>query len=944
MTSFNSQLPVNNGNIKPTPTQTKKQIPKEPQLSKYLPIIEQLEMKRMINAAILQLKAKGNEKERQIQAIFQTKDVDKIAKLREEKRRIDEEMAFFQGILPPIDDDAIFEMENELRMALLKDFPEKAKFQKIYDEQVLPLLHERKKQIREAPLHFSAVAAGERGKAAHAGLQAISSSSFIKKKTESSAQDVSILPEEKVVFKGYSKRAKEEEHLANELFNILSKKAVVGSFAIKTASKALFGMAIDEESVRRGHAIEKLDPATKKRIESGLSAEDKLLVQNWKAPPKSQEQKVYEYLSNKNFFLKQPGEEWQTVTFQQLYHLKLKDNLSQYALVGFSPEEAHRVNHLIQMDDMIAQGLNYSEERNPPTLLLTPNLQDPSDKEAYEACEKCKWKFTNSSGKTVETDFKTLSTYFYRREKVLNLEGMPTTPNMEVILQALRVPWKAISPELMQEQKTGLAPLSNVQAKPFIKMQLMKDLDLKERETRLNRLSTDAQLNAIWTGVVQLLDLHGGNLGLEPDPTPEYEQFKDLTFSTPSSYGAIDFYDLLEQYYEGNIQPDTEITYYDEEGNTIEKELKYFPELQKALDLKWKLVLFDTDYSLFEDNDFSTRKRKGIMQHEIPLRSCLLETPWKDRPIDDEVVQKLISTDLQPVKQWMAKLDAPIYQRLSPEGRTLILKEIAPYVQKYSLSEARYYEDSNTTMKDLSNQFVDEIVKIKPLWQIIENQLSQVKVRPGDTWETLAKRYHQDPLILELNNDGVLGAKIEIHYDVTSSSAVAVRRRKKIASELFPRLTVRQQDALIQRQERIKTYLTEYKKLKGHNPSTQQIAEFVKNPIAPLTSIRREEILKELPRLKKSDLLKEFEPTYFNVMKAIYPNLADAYALNQIFSKDDVDAGARIGHYSESLEKNIQDAKAKSLPPQIANKRDRLISHLEKEIASNTDPVFLGEW
>lgn len=982
MTSFNPELPhINEGNINIPPKSPQS---KEPLLSKYLPLLEKLEKKQNIQNKISHLKAMESTKGKEIQSLFQKtvqspEDFDQIAKLEAEKNHYKNLANAFLKHLPIIDEDAIFEVENEIDKILTpkEDFPEKEKFQKIYDERVVPLLHVRKKAITESPYHFSATAAAEKGKAAQAGLQAIKnlteSYQPVVQNSKVSQQQVFLIPKEKVVFKRSHARAEEEERLVNHLFNLKSKKGVVESFQIKTASKKRFGMTPFSSDISRGLAIQDLDQTQKNNIYNKLPYEGQVLVYNWKKAPQTSELDNYNNLSQHRFVIKQPEGEWETVSFQKLHrkssfpHLATKISkeeitpITPETLVGFSVSDALPMGKRMEDNDSIFRGLNFipSLESEPPTILFVPDLTDPEAKKAYEKCEQCTWSFRNSSGNTLSVDFKTfhatqLKGEFMDAVTYVNRTGEPITN--EEYQKALNVPWKAINQELVQMEGSNPVSFTEVQSKPFVEnMLLMSGLNPIERNTLLSRLTVDGEVNAVLTGEVQLLDLHSNNLGLVPVSTPEFERFKDLKFST-DGVNFMNFYALIGGQIAGTIQDGTVITFY-ENGIEIKKALKDLPELQKASNVSWQLSLFDTDLSLFEDNDFSVLVQKGQIDHMIPLRSVLLETEWKDRPLSDDAVARLLASDAsdERVKQWISKADAPIYKQLSPDTRKNVSKTLASTVAKYTLSEPRSQGYYQATVKQIKNNFVSEVTDLNhfaELWDDIAFDLSQVNVLPGDNWETIAKRYHQDATELKEMNPGGLevGKKIQINYDLTSMSPLAAFKRKKIASQLFPRLTQRQQNALLQRQERRKTYLTEYANLKN-NPTIEQMTAFVQNPVAPLTSIRREDLLIELQYCKnnprkwdslKKTLIKDFKPTYFNMMKAMYPQLADAYALNQITYNTKEEAGQNIGYYVKPLEKNIEDAKAKVLTPQLAKERDRLVQNLEESIRNIPNPTYFG--
>jgi hypothetical protein len=517
-----------------------------------------------------------------------------------------------------------------------------------------------------------------------------------------------------------------------------------------------------------------------------------------------------------------------------------------------------------------------------------------------------------------------------------------------------------VTPELMELATANtVTQLTDIQAKPFVNMILMRDLSKFAREKILEKLTPEAQFNAILTGELQLLDLHAGNLGVAPEPNPEYDRFKELKFSTLFHHN-VSFNELITSYLNGQIAPSTLIRF-TEAGQVIEKPLSALPDLQKALDVRWQFVIFDTDLSLSEDNQLQIQTRQmtnRVIEHLIPLRSVLLETHWKDTPLSEATVKSLMESEERDlrVKSWIKREDAPLYRRLSEQAKESIAKQLTPILEGYTLSKPRQNND-DITLNDLGKEFVKDLSNLsqhKHIWETLERELSTVTVRPHDTLETIAQRYGQDIQTLKrLNPDLDLqpGQQVKIEYDLTSSSSQAETRREKIAAQLFPRLTIRQQNALLERQSRRRDYLTSYKNLSESSLKGQdlikQIGDFIKQ--APLTTARREELQKELPKLIndpqalqdfKEKVCKECEPTYFNLMKVMYPLLADAYSLAKvIYGKDQ--AGQLIGLYSNPLETMI--AFVKSSYPNGSSEY-RLAEHLEQKIAEVQDPAFFGHW
>lgn len=556
-------------------------------------------------------------------------------------------------------------------------------------------------------------AASESGKAAQAAFQALRNreSAPILENSDVSQQEVFLLPQEGVVFKHSNERAEEEERLVNDLFDLMSEQAVVGTFHLHKASAKQFGIEVSGDVQARGVRIQDLSPALLDCIKEKLSGQDQLILE------------------------------------------QNKDNQALY---------------------------------------LCPNLSDPGSLLAYEMCEQYKWNYTDEAGERKEVDFKKAHLISIEHGTYVNpIPKEDRVPDNWIKNQALNISWKTVGAPLMKLASTGVTELTDIYAKPFISdMLLMQNLQGPVKREILDRLTPDAEFNAILTGELQLLDLHAGNLGVTPSPNPNYERFKNTQFSTRPLLGAerkvlnnVNFNTLICHYLEGKIQPDTVIEF-TEEGKIVQLPLKDLPELQKALDTPWQFVIFDTDLSLSEDNRLQLQMRGGRAEHLIPFRSILLETDWKDRPLSDTVIQRLMSSTERDhrVEHWIKKTDAPIYQRLSEEIRKSIQQQVAPFLEKYSLSEKRE-RDEETTVKRLRDEFVEELCLINE--------------KTVGFWTKLQKQLKEDEA-LDLS---------------CAESKVAMDKRRWIAAQLFPRMTQKQQNALFERQDRRNKYLSHYQTL-----------------------------------------------------------------------------------------------------------------------------------
>ncbi len=392
------------------------------------------------------------------------------------------------------------------------------------------------------------------------------------------------------------------------------------------------------------------------------------------------------------------------------------------------------------------------------SFLLTPDLSDPATKKAYERCEQFQWTYKNKDGQEKKVNFKTLHANFLQGEVMTAIKPIPSSshlkaPNSYKRILAFNTPWKIVSPEIMERHEGHISPFVNIQAKPFVRdMHLFSEImeHPVAYQSILQKLTPEAEFQAILTGELQLLDLHSKNLGVAPQTTEEYERFKGLKFTV--NQADISFKQLLLNYLSGDIL-DTTIIKFKENNNKIKMSLKDLPDLQKALNVQWQFVIFDTDLSLSENNHLQFQTRKDKEEYLIPVRSVLLETTWKDQPLSEQTIQRLLeSTDRDlRVENWVKREDSPIRKRLSPKIQRKLDQDLIPLIENYALSVQRY-DDPSTPIKKLQEDFAKDLSDI--------SNSNHLKI-----WKTLEE---------ELNR------KLKAPYDLTSSTLQAIERRKKL--------------------------------------------------------------------------------------------------------------------------------------------------------------------
>ncbi|MBA3706713.1 MAG: hypothetical protein H0W84_12675, partial [Bacteroidetes bacterium] len=410
----------------------------------------------------------------------------------------------------------IFEIESQMREALAKGVNGKAKVQEIYDSKVIPLIKQAKKAISENSYHFSSSAAAAKGKAVQAGIGALKhlteNQSVISSNTVS-AQQVFLLPKENAVFKRSTEKATEEERIINDLFDLMSENAVVGTFNIKSTSRKKFGIQIPIDIKQRGYLADSTNPTLRQAIEKKLSLKDLQLIKKYESSPQKEEIDFYMHanMAKIEFFIKHPKGDWAKVSFKELQKLYYADKLIEGTLIGSSEETAIPISEHISNTTVLFRSLSFNsaltKEGEKP--LLTPDLNDQAVKRSYELCEKFKWSYRNTYGKICECNFKLMQANHLMNLSMHDIKCIPNKQNLQLptsedFTRALNVNWKAVSPELLKTEKHDITSLRDIQAKPFISgMVLMKDLTHEQREDVLKRLTPNSEFNSLLIGEVQ---------------------------------------------------------------------------------------------------------------------------------------------------------------------------------------------------------------------------------------------------------------------------------------------------------------------------------------------------------------------------------------------------------------------------------------------------------
>ena len=527
-------------------------------------------------------------------------------------------------------------------------------------------------------------------------------------------------------------------------------------------------------------------------------------------------------------------------------------------------------------------------------------------------------------------------------------------------------------------------------------------------------LSPRSEAAMLLTGRQQFLDLHQVNFGVTAGITEEeftdmlaifpnlevtredivkqQQELSKCKFSYKDNSGKeqknVSLEKLQEDFQEGKINTSTDVTQHLPDG----KSNKPSPILgnttlttavlcQKFINLTpTELIFFDTDLVLGESNQVQLMKTTYAdgprLGHLLPIRSNYLAIEASDKPLQSETINLILNGAKERRDQmvnWIENKDASIRKFLPKNGQ--VVDDFLANVlsdKRYSLSFWR--NDPKYNYDDISHAkvrgiFAADISKVTPttenFWKALEIDLKKYtltaqdsKKDPEDIWSTLAKRYKVEVKELKSLNPGlaILSAGTQLNVPspysapLDGTSSESEKQRVRIAQEIFPRLTVPQKNALLEREDGLIKYLTTYAELsqpifdplafseadiKKQIASVLNLQEFVK--IAPVTTVEREELDKQITALNdqlraldpvgdvgckdkffkiSEEIKKIYEsiklkcvPTYTNTLKVMYPLFADAQFLLEAFASSKEEARKAIGRFDTPLETLIDLAK-----------------------------------
>ncbi len=496
-----------------------------------------------------------------------------------------------------------------------------------------------------------------------------------------------------------------------------------------------------------------------------------------------------------------------------------------------------------------------------------------------------------------------------------------------------------------------------VVAKPFLQdLELFEHLHANRKEGILQRLTLDSRMRAWLTLDLQFVDLHSRNLGFTPLLPSESDALYKQEFQVSEWGETCSFKRLQTLFLQGHLSPDTVVTFGSKNGAKTQLPLNQHPQLWGAINAPWELQLFDCDGVMLESNQLLRDDEDRLT---IPLRSHLLATSWKDKPLSASDLEALerIDSRQQQLLDWMDNRDAPFLKALRPEARLEIVKHLQGIEKRGGSFSNGAGRLSMPEAKGRYAQLLSFIwEKDESLWKKIESSAFLFATLPAETglleyaeaegiaFERLCQlnpviepRPFIEPVRIKIPRyrEGELTAPLG-----PIRQKEAQQKRLAIIMKLLPRVTHRQKQAYVERVRARQRYLNDFSWFRKRRAKTEseqnflnRIHKFLSRYSERICSKKLDEVAKQLGEGKNlnalhQELVAAVQPTYFNLAKVMYPLLGPSYELQVILKGNR--AGRFIGEWREPLDETL-DAVHKYLKSGTVNSKIISECSLEKD-------------
>ena len=593
-------------------------------------------------------------------------------------------------------------------------------------------------------------------------------------------------------------------------------------------------------------------------------------------------------------------------------------------------------------------------------------------------------------------------------EKNSRVESLAHIQNKN-ILSTVTTPCKIFTSEpFFKRFDRAIQILRRVEAYEHIDNMILfhkaKETPIFFRNVFLN-LTEDSAFFSVLGAELQHLDLHDNNIGIRLAKNPIVDHLHTFKFYFVEANATLCLEELMPIAREKRI---CSLHMKSPNGKTRKANAKELEDIHSlAQSGKWEFVVIDEGMMLQESShwQFETLKDDQSTKtgHLIPFRSILYASPYKNIPFSEDVLERLHARldNTQEVFDWVFRKDAPIHQYLDKNAVDTLHSYIINFLQNdvFSISywnrtlneEKDEDEDENEistkktvypnhTLQFIRHFFCKTISQLPvhaEFWNLLQNSLEcknyfrPHRVSYGDTWRSISALYGISEKELQQMNPDVamlsLNISITVHPKVSENTKESKKARKKIAAMLFPRMSYRQQKAYFERRLAQKQYLDTYKKLIEMDECGRDLALFLADVLdlaaAPLSTLERTNLSARLTAILdddtaliefKKELEKKLCPTYSNIVKCMYPNIADVTELTTIAVKHCKEFSSYntftympetlIGLYSYPIEDIIKAVKVRFPKGPERNLADHVEYTLHRERNDPLKTSYFGSW
>lgn len=807
-------------------------------------------------------------------------------------------------------------------------------------------------------------------------------------------------------FKIFKPSSEFEESTIGKKFALSQSKGTVPSYSFQNLHLPRLGISLDVLAPpQRRFPTETMSYSVQVKFAENLCDENLYNLWTFIPYPKSLKNKYekflqarhsYSFFCHKKFQLKFDEKLVLTLSFNELIryeqHQKLPHELK-ITMEGdnnfYSPYKFFE-NYTFIDDKKTSYALKkakkfYYQVDKSRDSFFTIKIENEWTENLIKRCEKQCWEYCDKSGNWIKVTFQKLYELWVCKKIFDNTfvranEIESTIKNEKIfgLYHALNLRTYFVIPELILNQTMDSPkgfysknfPIQQISGKPNLKyMRLFSEIKPRPLalEAVFQKLIRPQTIHTAFLILYhQFLDLHGMNLGISPLIDENFlsmNQYQFISYPKSQSCKQQTLTKLSLEYLNNEIDDETVIDIVNPQHSQIlyKTTIKMCPPLKSALNLAWRIVIFDGDYVNGEDENLMTYswwdQTKLVEKKEftlLPLRNFLLGNEnFRNQHLNLEELQ-LIKKTLhdKTLDNWCFNKHHFSWRFIKVKHHETLEKLVLEKISKpeYTLT---YYQRKNF---DIDNK----LLKSK-----IAEDLSDVSMHQ-EFWKTIQE------LLLDYGASGWFrqNASQEMQFsekvDLTLDTMEAKKQRFRFIKGLIPTETYRQILGRRNRKNNCLRFFDFYDHLlsmkKAQNATTiiNTIEEIIRDKVIPFSTIKRNFLLQKMSVLKNAvtydqaqlflDLvLKEYIPTYGKLANVMYPFLADNWEVVRysLENPDDIAIVEKVGYFRFSIEDTIKKAKSRchhnpEIYKFIVQFEQRVEAELERQNKEFGFPCFLG--